>query len=157
MTGGFFPIFTIMAFIAVVLMLEGLYLIWNSYRGPEAKKIEQRLRALSAGSDSSERVAVLRNRMLSEVPAIARLLLGIPRIHNVDRLLVQSGLEWTVAKLLAISLPVGATAYFMARLSLSAVLATMHPARRVAASRRCRRAESLPTRAAPASAYAPTF
>jgi tight adherence protein B len=109
--GGFFPLFTIMAFVAVVLLLEGLYMIWNSYKGPEAKKIEQRLRALSAGSDSSERAAVLKNRMLSEVPAIERLLLGIPRINNVDRLLVQSGLEWTVAKLLGTSLLFGATAY----------------------------------------------
>ena len=113
LTGGFFPIFTIMAFIAVVLMLEGLYLIWNSYKGPEAKKIEQRLRALSAGSDSTERASVLKNRMLSQVPAIERLLLGIPRINNLDRFLVQSGLEWTVAKLLAVSLLVGATAYVM--------------------------------------------
>jgi tight adherence protein B len=113
LTGGFFPIFTIMAFVAVVLLLEGLYMIWNSYKGPEAKKIEQRLRALSAGSDSSERAAVLRNRMLSEVPAIERLLLGIPRIKNLDRLLVQSGLEWTMAKLLAMSLLFGATAYVM--------------------------------------------
>jgi tight adherence protein B len=54
---------------------------------------------------------VLKNRLLSEVPAIERLLLGIPRISNVDRLLVQSGLEWTVAKLLAISLLFGVTAY----------------------------------------------
>ena len=90
LSGGFFPIFTIMAFIAVVLLLEGLYMIWNSYKGPEAKKIEQRLRALSAGSDSTERASVLRNRMLSEVPAIERLLLSIPRINNLDRLLVQA-------------------------------------------------------------------
>ena len=111
LTTSFFPIFAIMAFIAVVLLMEALYMMWNSYKGPEAKKIEQRLRALSASSDSSERASVLKNRMLSEVPAIERLLLGIPRIHNLDRLLVQSGLEWTVAKLLAASVLFGATVY----------------------------------------------
>jgi len=46
---SFFPIFGIMAFVAVVLLFEGLYMMWNSYKGPDAKKIEQRLRALSAG------------------------------------------------------------------------------------------------------------
>ena len=113
LNNSFFPIFAIMAFVAVVLLVEGLYMMWHSYKGPEAKKIEQRLRALSASSDSSERAAVLKNRMLSEVPAIERLLLGIPRINHLDRLLVQSGLDWTVAKLLAISLLFGATAYVM--------------------------------------------
>lgn len=111
LTNSFFPLFAIMAFIAVVLLLEGLYMMWNSYKGPEATKIEQRLRALSASSDSSERAAVLKNRMLSEVPAIERLLLGIPRINNLDRFLLQSGLEWTVAKLLGASLLLGAAVY----------------------------------------------
>jgi tight adherence protein B len=41
--------------------------------------------------------------MLSEVPAIDRLLLAIPRIHRMDRFLLQSGLDWTVAKLLLMS------------------------------------------------------
>ena len=78
-------------------------MMWNSYRGPEAKKIEQRLRALSASADTSERAAVLKNRMLSEVPAVDRLLMAIPRIHRLDRFLLQSGLNWTVAKLLMMS------------------------------------------------------
>jgi tight adherence protein B len=132
LTGGFFPIFTIMAFIAVVLLLEGLYLIWNSYKGPEAKKIEQRLRALSAGSDSTERASVLRNRMLSEVPAIERLLLSIPRINNLDRLLVQSGLDWTMAKLLGMSLLFGAIAYVM--LSFAILLPFLHSGAALVAS-----------------------
>jgi tight adherence protein B len=132
LTGGFFPIFTIMAFVAVVLLLEGLYMIWNSYKGPEAKKIEQRLRALSAGSDSTERASVLKNRMLSEVPAIERLLLGIPRINNLDRLLVQSGLEWTMAKLLATSLIFGAIAYVM--LSFAILLPFFHSGAAIVAS-----------------------
>jgi tight adherence protein B len=111
--GSFFPLLAVTAFISVVLLIEGLYMLWNSYKGPEAKKIERRLRALSAGSDSSERAAVLKNRMLSEVPAIERLLLGIPRIHHLDRLLLQSGLEWTVARLLLLSLLFGVFTYIV--------------------------------------------
>ena len=131
LTNSFFPIFTIVAFIAVILLVEGLYMMWNSYKGPEAKKIDQRLRALSASSDISERAAVLKNRMLSEAPAIQRLLLGIPRINNLDRWLVQSGLEWTVAKLLGISLLFSAAAYVM--LSFVALLQFMQLAVAIAA------------------------
>lgn len=108
LTDGFFPIFAVIAFVAVVLLVEGLYMMWNSYKGPDAAKIEQRLRALSASSDSSELSAVLKNRMLSKTPAIERLLLGIPRINHLDRFLLQSGLEWTVAALLSVSLLFGA-------------------------------------------------
>lgn len=113
LTGAFFPIFAIMVFVAVVLLIKGLDMMWNLYNGPEAKKIEQRLRALSASSDSSEPAVVLKNRPLSKVLAIERLLLRIPRINHLDRLLMQSGLEWPVAKLLAISLLFGAAAYVM--------------------------------------------
>jgi len=111
LNAGFFPLFAILAFVAVVLMIEGLYLMWNSYRGPEAKKIAQRLRALSASSDTTARAAVLKNRMLSEVPAVERLLLAIPRVHSLDRVLLQSGLQWTVAKFLVLSLTCAASTY----------------------------------------------
>src|ERR1700693_3355308 len=96
---SFFPIFLALIFVAVVLLLEGLYMLWNSYRGPEAKKIEKRLRIISADSDSSPQSFALKNSMLSEVPMLERILLSVPRIHNLDRFILQSGLEWTVAKL----------------------------------------------------------
>jgi len=121
--GSFVPLFAILAFIAVVLLIEGLYLIWNSYKGPEAKKIEMRLRALSAGADTSARAQMLKNRMLSEVPAINRMLLAMPRAHHLDRLLLQSGLEWTVANLLTASLMFAAVTYVaLAFLHLSQLL-----------------------------------
>ena len=60
---SFFPIFAVVAFVAVVMFAEALYLIWNTYKGPEAKKVEQRLRALSASADHSDRTAVLRTRL----------------------------------------------------------------------------------------------
>lgn len=102
-TNIFFPAFVIGTFVAVVLFIEGLYLLWNSYRGPEAKKIDQRLRIISASTDVSPQTSVLKNRMLSEVSALNRLFLSIPRIHNLDRFLLQSGLNWTVSTLIFLS------------------------------------------------------
>lgn len=111
----FFPAFALGTFIAVVLLIEGLYMFWNSYRGPEAKKLEQRLRTISASSDISLQSAVLKNRMLSEVPTFHRLLLSMPRVQHLDRFIVQSGLEWTVATLTLLSAIGGATGYFLAK------------------------------------------
>lgn len=95
-------LFTTLVFLAVVLFVEGAYVAWNAYRGPEAKKIERRLRAMSAGA-SSTTSALLKKRMLSNVPAADRLLMAIPRVHSLDRLLEQSGSVWTVGAFVGIS------------------------------------------------------
>jgi tight adherence protein B len=113
LTNSFFLIFAVVAFIAVVLFVVALYMMWTSYNGPEVTKIEQRLRALSASADSSERSVVLKNRLLSETLAIHRLLLAIPRISYLDRFLLQSGLEWSVAGFLSASLLMGIAAYIV--------------------------------------------
>ena len=68
-----FPLLAVLVFVAVLLLLEGVYLMWKSYQGPEAKKIEQRLHALSATRDTSaDRCS--QDRMLSELPPVERLL-----------------------------------------------------------------------------------
>lgn len=102
-------LFIVLAFLAVVLFLEGAYLAWNSYRGPEAQRIERRLRAMSAGGNITA-ASLLKKRMLSEVPTVDRALMMIPRIHMLDRLLEQSGTSFTVATFLGTSLLAGLVA-----------------------------------------------
>jgi tight adherence protein B len=108
----FYYLFVILAFIAVVLFLEGAYLAWNAYKGPEAKRIERRLRAMSAGEHEGEELSIVKKRLLAETPALDRLLLEIPRIHHLDRLLLQSGLTLNVAGFLALTI-LGALAGFI--------------------------------------------
>lgn len=124
MAGNFFPIFIVVAFLAVVLLLEGLYMMWNTYKGPEVKKVGQRLRALSGSFDNSERGVVLKNRMLSDLPIIERWLLKIPRIAELDRFLLQSGLDMTVSGMVLVSLLFGVTAYII--LSFVGLLLLIH-------------------------------
>ena len=114
--GNLFYAFIVLAFIAAVLMLEGLYLTWNAYKGPEAKRIERRLRTLSAGGASSADASILKQRMLSESPPLQRMLLGLPRIQELDRVLQQSGSKWSVAFFLGFSLVIAAAAFFAASL-----------------------------------------
>ncbi len=104
-------VFGVFLFIAVVLLIEGAYLMWNTSKGPEAKRIARRLRLMSAGVDHvGEDVSILKSRMLSDTPALERLLLQAPRIKHLDRLLEQSGLTWSVAELLGVTLLVAAVA-----------------------------------------------
>ncbi len=108
----FYYLFVILAFIAVVLFLEGAYLAWNAYKGPEAKRIERRLRAMSAGAHEDGELSIVKKRLLAETPAVDRLLLEIPRIHQLDRLLLQSGLTLNVAGFLGLTI-LGALAGFI--------------------------------------------
>jgi len=105
--GNSFLVLAVLVFVAVLLLLEGLYLIWRSHRGPEAKKLQTRLHALSATGDRTGRTQLLRERMLSELPAIERFLQSLPRMRALDRIILQSGLNWTVSKLLLTCLTTG--------------------------------------------------
>lgn len=102
-----FILFMVAAFFAVVLLLEGLYQLWNATRGPEIQRINQRIQAMSAGSYQGKSALLVKQRLLSEIPAFEKALLGIPRIHGLDRLLEQSGSRMSVAQFLGLSLIVG--------------------------------------------------
>jgi tight adherence protein B len=108
-----FIVLLALVFVAVILLLEALYLIWQSYKGPEAKRIEQRLNALSASHDNSEQSRFLKTRMLSEVPAIERLLLDLPKAHRIQKTIHQAGLQWTVSRLILSSGTLGALLYLV--------------------------------------------
>jgi len=107
-------VFIVLAFIAMVLLLEGLYLTWNSYKGPQAKRIEQRLRAMSAGSAAATESSILKQRLLSNSPLWQRWLLQLPRVHELDTMLQQSGTNWTVARLVGISAAFAVAAFITA-------------------------------------------
>ncbi|RQS16212.1 pilus assembly protein TadB [Burkholderia sp. Bp9002] len=100
-----FYAFVILLFVAVVLTFEGIYQWWNARHGVSAKRIEARIRAMSAGGQvQKERLSILKERMLNEAKPFDRLLMAMPRIQSVDLLLQQSGMSWSVAKLAGISL-----------------------------------------------------
>ncbi|WP_088954397.1 type II secretion system F family protein [Variovorax sp. HW608] len=99
-TGNSLLTVVVLVFVAMLLLLEGLYLLWKSYKSPEARQLEKRLQALSGSRDNTPQAKILKERMLSEVPALERWLLRMPRARELDRLILQSGLNWTVSKLL---------------------------------------------------------
>lgn len=120
--------FAVTTFVAVLFLAEGLYMLWNTYMGPQARQIEQRLRTISAGADGSRQSQLLKRRMLSDVPKLERFLLSVPRIHHLDRFVVQSGLNWTVTRLVLLALLFGMVAYA----ALSSYAAWLHGALRLA-------------------------
>jgi len=80
-----------------------VYLAWNAYTGPEAKRIEKRLQAMSAGANQKS-ASLVKQRMLAQTPGVERLLLLIPRVHQLDRLILQSGIRFSVLQFLGLML-----------------------------------------------------
>ena len=107
MFDSMFLFFGVAVFVAVVLGLEGSFMWWKERHGPEIKRMEQRLRAASAGGHAIEQLSILKQRTLSSSEGLQRLLLALPRVQSLDKVLIQSGLKLSVADLLGLSLLLG--------------------------------------------------
>ncbi len=107
MFGNLFYVFMLLAFIAVFLLLESLYLIWSAYKSPEAKRIDQRLRALASGSAAGQEASILKARAMSEASVIEQWLYMMPRVRTLNAILQQSGSKLTPMSLLGISAATG--------------------------------------------------
>ena len=98
-------LFATLIFLAVVLLIEGAYLVWNSSKGPEAERIARRLRMMSAGAHGDEQnISIIKERMLSKTTVMQRILLQVPRVGAMDRLLQQSGVTWSVSDFFGLTL-----------------------------------------------------
>ena len=67
--GNSFLVLAVLVFVAVVLLLEALYVMWRSHRGPEATKIADRAcTRCPRPATARAQTRLLRQRMLSELP-----------------------------------------------------------------------------------------
>jgi tight adherence protein B len=94
------PIITLLVFISVVLLFEGLYLIWRSRRGAAAVRVQQRLERLTRARSAEAQRTVLKERKLSAVLSLEHLMRSLAPAVRLERRIIQSGLNWTVARLL---------------------------------------------------------
>ena len=70
---------------------------------------------MSAGAHHSETMTLMKERLLSDTKVLQHFLLGFPRMHQLDRILMQSGLKLKVGTFLGITLAVGLAAFFGTR------------------------------------------
>lgn len=97
-----YSLFVVFGFLAVVLLFEGVFVWWSDTRSPEVKRVQHRLRVMAVGDHGEADVSLLKQRLLSTIPGIQRILLQIPKVHRLDRLLVQAGSSKTVLHLLIV-------------------------------------------------------
>ncbi|MGF2508327.1 type II secretion system F family protein, partial [Ralstonia pseudosolanacearum] len=97
--------FLLSVFVAIALGVLGAYQWWSTHRSQTARRLSHRLEtALLNSASHNKEASILKQRVLSDSPEFARLLQRLPRIDMVDRFLLQSGLDWSVGRLLGLSL-----------------------------------------------------
>lgn len=99
------PIISILVFASVMVLCASVYALWRSRRGAAAQRLNRRLDLVARASEAQR--SVLKQRHLSEVSAIARLLSGLSLATRLEQLISQSGLSWTVASLMLSSAAAG--------------------------------------------------
>lgn len=87
-------------FIAVALLIEGIYLWWNAYYGRQARRVAQRLRSMAQASDA-QKAALLRQ----DTPVLVSQ--GSQAAGWLTRLLAQSGSALTPVRFCVVSAGIG--------------------------------------------------
>lgn len=108
---------SLLVFVSVLLALEAAYLVWRSRRGIAARRLRQRLDSLTQPRDGAL-AGLLRQRQLSEVTGIERVLGSVPLALRLERFLTQSGLSWTVSRLVLTSLAVAGAGFGLGTLAV---------------------------------------
>lgn len=115
-----FTIFLLVCFLAVVLLLEGGFLLWSDTRSAEVRQLERRLRSLQAGGHGLEASTLIKAREADQVGTIGKLLLALPRVTSLEKTLQQAGVTMKTSRFLL------TTALLMAAVFLS-LLALRQP------------------------------
>ncbi|MCL4746884.1 MAG: type II secretion system F family protein [Burkholderiaceae bacterium] len=108
-----FALSLLVGFLAVVLLLEGAFLLWSDFRSPEVMRLERRLQALSAGSHGGSAASLMKKRSMDGASAFERLLVRLPRISTLDRLVEQSGTTMTLPRLVLMMLLSGVSVFLV--------------------------------------------
>lgn len=87
-------------FVALLLLLEGLYLLWRSVFGAQARQVNQRLKALG---QERERARAAASRVSAAAGPLGAWLQQLPARSALERLLLQADLRWPAGQWLALT------------------------------------------------------
>jgi len=93
-------LFALATFVAVVLFLEGAYLWWRSTHSAEVKRLNRRLQEVATGVQGARPASLYKEQNATGSAAGDRMLAAIPRLEGINRLIVQSRLNLTLAQFL---------------------------------------------------------
>lgn len=106
-----FVLFAVVAFLAVVLSLEGIYNVWASRSSPEARRVAARLEALAG--EAITPASIERARQPSRMPRLNALLGATSFGQRMQRFVTASAMAVSPAELIMMSVALGAFGMFL--------------------------------------------
>ena len=108
--------FVLSLLVAIGLAMGAIFQWWRTRHSRAARRFSHRLElALLRSADRRHDNGILKERVLSDSPELTQLLRKMPSVDSLDLILLQSGLDWSVARLVGwmLLLPVVAGAMLM--------------------------------------------
>jgi tight adherence protein B len=102
----------VLAFLAAVLLFEALYLFWRGRWSAEARRVQDRLSTLT-GAEQINQPRALKERLEADDSLFEKLALALPRAGRLNALLLQSGLQWSLGRLLLLAFCAGFVVVFL--------------------------------------------
>lgn len=96
-----FALFVLLLFLAVLLLVWGIYVGWQAHHSPEAERIARRLHGVIGFDARESDVTIVKERRLAAAPELDALLRKMPGVGRLDRMLLQAGATYLLASLLA--------------------------------------------------------
>ncbi len=116
----------IAVFIFTVAIIQVVYLAWAESRFIEKRKIKKRLMYISAGGKhGQEKLARYRKGVLKEVGAFERFIFNIPRLSNLDNLLIKTKIPINATLFVLLSMTLGMIGFGIGYLYLPQKLAAV--------------------------------
>lgn len=106
-----FALFAVVAFLAVVLSLEGIYNLWSSRNSEEAKRIQTRIAALAGETFTT--TSIERDLQKSRMPKLNALLGQVAPGQKMHRFVAASAMAVSPVELIAMSVALGAFGLFL--------------------------------------------
>ncbi len=118
-------IIAISVFVCVLCVIEGLSLLLRSKWDPEIKRVKLQLKSLSSDILQNQPNTIMRNRRLSSIPWLNRILSGIPVLAKLDNLLLQANSRHHLGVFLLLSMLLAlGTFYLISLLTRNVLVAT---------------------------------
>ena len=121
---------TIFLFVAVfvftVAIVEMIYLAWAESRFAEKRTVKKRLLYISAGGKhGKEKLSKYRDTVLKDVGAYERFILNLPRLSDLDKLLIKAKLPINASLFIVLSFALGALGVLIGLRFLPNIFATV--------------------------------
>ena len=108
-----FNVLVIIICVTSLIVVELLMYAFRAVRNPERGKIQRRLKTVQGVQNGSEKIDILRRRVLSEVPAMDAILSRLHIAQRIDNLLVQANTHLPLGFYLLLTLLLGFSGYLV--------------------------------------------